>query len=274
MEFEKPPNTLTCFARKHILYSDPTALPLLHGEGDLCRLLDAIQTSCKIINRKVQRSLANVLVSSDQVSGKAINDSFAGGLMESRAFAHETLSHYMSACGQICLASSEINPDELIFPQRDRSGQFSVVFDPLDGFANVEATMATIFGVYRRLEGDAGDEDILQAPRRLLVGGYCLYGSTTTFVMAMAGSAPAAFTLDQTIGEFVLAQEGLAVPPRAAAGICAVDETHALLDGGLERCANERIRTHTHGLEHSGCSVNCGVQHHFTQISRTHLCSH
>jgi fructose-1,6-bisphosphatase len=246
-EFEKPPVTLTCFARNHIIHSDPDSTPLLQGSGDLCRILDAVQTSCKIITRKVRLALANVLTSKGINRGSGmLADSVEKGLLETRMFAHETLSHYLASWGQLCVASSEVDPDELIAPTTKPCGQFCVVFDPLDGYCNVDATMSTIFGVYRRLDGGSDrdehrEEDLLQPPRRLLAAGYCLYGGNTTIVLALAGGPAAAFTLDKGIGEFVLAQEALLIPERAppGGGICAVDVAHAELwhDDTLTRCA-------------------------------------
>ena len=248
-EFEKPPITLTCFARNHIIHSDPES-PLLQGSGDLCRILDAIQTSCKIITRKVRLALANVLTSRGIKLGSGVSaDSVGRGLVETRMFAHETLTHYLASWGQLCIASSEVDPDKHIIPTAKQSGQFCVVFDPLDGYCNVDATMATIFGIYRRLdEGpdrECREDDLLQPPRRLLAAGYCLYGGNTTMVVALAGGPATAFTLDKGIGEFVLAQEALVIPERAPPGdgICAVDMAHAALwDDALSRSAAAAAR--------------------------------
>ena len=256
-EFEKIPITLTRFARNYITHIDPKAAPLLHGEGDLCRLLDAIQTSCKIINRKVKRAFSEILLCVKPDKGQVLVDSINEGLEETKAFAHATLAHYLASWGQICVASSENSPDQLIFPKGATPGQFSVAFDPLDGYKNIDGSMATTFGVYRRLSDDGrscGAEDLLQAPRRLLVAGYCLYGSRATLVLAIAGAAPAAFALDEGIGEFVVAHDALALPPRAGAGgICVVDAAH---DGAAARCATplERHRR----LPFEGCDCYGG----------------
>jgi fructose-1,6-bisphosphatase len=244
-EFEKLPVTLTCFARNYIIHSDPEVAPLLQGSGDLCRILDAVQTSCKIITRKVRLALANVLTSRGTKRGSGVlSDSVESGLLETRMFAHETLSHYLASWGQLCVASSDVDPDEQIIPRTEQSGQFCVVFDPLDGYCNVDATMATIFGIYRRLDDgpdpECREDYFLQPPRRMVAAGYCLYGGNTTMVLALAGGSATAFTLDKGIGEFVLAQEALLIPERAPPGdgICAVDVAHAALwDSALAGCA-------------------------------------
>jgi fructose-1,6-bisphosphatase I len=100
----------------------------------------------------------------------------------------------------------------------------------LDGSSNVDAAIATgtIFGIFD--EEDAEEciiEDgaemteeqlqclatMLQPGRRLVAAGYCMYSSSTILVMTL-GNGVNGFTLDQTIGEFVLTHPNLKIPNR------------------------------------------------------------
>ena len=104
-----------------------------------------------------------------------------------------------------------------------------VVFDPLDGSSNIDCgvNVGTIFGVYKRLSDCASppsDADVLRSGTELVAAGktpiavtlppnpnphrtgYCMYGSSTSLVWSF-GAGVHAYTLDTTIGEFILTHE-------------------------------------------------------------------
>jgi len=113
----------------------------------------------------------------------------------------------------------------------DNSGRYVAVFDPLDGSSNVDAgiPVGTIFGIFDQAEcpiedfdfSDDGIEkaeekclqDTLQPGTNLVAAGYCLYSSATSFVFTL-GSGVYCFTLDETIGEFVLTHSDMKIPNR------------------------------------------------------------
>merc|ERR1711990_953156 len=106
------------------------------------------------------------------------------------------------------------------------------VFDPLDGSSNVDANIptGTIFGIYEEPEGcevDANGDGVvsdkemrdclgatLQEGNKLVVSGYCLYSAATAFVMSFGGGSCQGFTLDESVGEFVLTQPNMQIPTR------------------------------------------------------------
>jgi fructose-1,6-bisphosphatase I len=101
---------------------------------------------------------------------------------------NDTMIHFLRESGQICAAASEENED-LIVPPPELAGNFTVVFDPLDGSSNIDAgvNVGTIFGIYYRASagpgvGDAGD--VQQQPRKLFAAGYAMYGAATVLVLA------------------------------------------------------------------------------------------
>merc|ERR1719484_186625 len=111
----------------------------------------------------------------------------------------------------------------------EESGKYVAVFDPLDGSSNVDANIptGTIFGIYEEPEGcsinfgDDGtvsDQDCLdatlQSGNRLVVSGYCLYSAATAFVLSFGGKTCQGFTLDESVGEFVLTQPNMKIPSR------------------------------------------------------------
>merc|ERR1712113_1279731 len=88
----------------------------------------------------------------------------------------------------------------------------------------------TIFGIYEEPEGciiDANEDGVvdsdemrdclsatLQEGNKLVVAGYCLYSAATSFVFSFGGKTCQGFTLDESVGEFVLTQPNMQVPTR------------------------------------------------------------
>jgi fructose-1,6-bisphosphatase I len=96
--------------------------------------------------------------------------------------------------------------EEPIIVEASKRGRYCVVFDPLDGSSNIDCgvSIGTIFGIYMLKEGSAGTlEDILQPGSTMVAAGYCMYGSSCTFVLS-TGAGVNGFTLDPSLGEFIL----------------------------------------------------------------------
>ena len=108
-------------------------------------------------------------------------------------------------------------------------GRYVVTVDPLDGSSNVDVdgTMGTIFGVYRRVDERIGepadDQDFLRPGRDLVAAGYILYGPSTMFVYSV-GDVVNGFTLDRSIGTFFLTHPNIRVPE--GVGTYAVNEAN------------------------------------------------
>lgn len=105
------------------------------------------------------------------------------------------------------------------------AGNYVVVFDPLDGSSNIDAGISTgsIFGIYAPSE-ECSIEDmdnpekmmqncvinVCQPGSSLLAAGYCLYSSSTVFVITV-GDGVYGFTYDSVVGEFVLSHPNMKV---------------------------------------------------------------
>merc|ERR1711976_1118369 len=104
-----------------------------------------------------------------------------------------------------CVLVSEENDDPIIVPE-EMQGKFCVTFDPLDGSSNIDCNVSTgtIFSVWEKVSsGPASVNDILRPGREMICAGYCCYGSATEMVITY-GSGVQRFTLDPSIGEFIL----------------------------------------------------------------------
>jgi fructose-1,6-bisphosphatase len=98
------------------------------------------------------------------------------------------------------------------------SGEYLVVFDPLDGSSNIEAniTVGTIFSVLRHpFRGTPpGEAGFLQPGRRQVAAGYAVYGPATVLVLS-CGKGVAAFTLDPGDRSWRLTRENIGLDARA-----------------------------------------------------------
>jgi fructose-1,6-bisphosphatase I len=94
-----------------------------------------------------------------------------------------------------------------------------LLYDPLDGSSNIDANVSigTIFSIHRKVShGERGAlEDCLQLGNKQVAAGYVIYGSSTIMVYT-AGLGVHSFTLDPTVGEFLLSQENIQIPPRGS----------------------------------------------------------
>jgi fructose-1,6-bisphosphatase I len=90
-----------------------------------------------------------------------------------------------------------------------------VLFDPLDGSSNIEANVSvgTIFSVHRKISDHERGcvEDCLQPGYKQVAAGYVVYGSSTMLVYT-TGNGVHGFTLEPSIGEFLLSHPNIRIP--------------------------------------------------------------
>ena len=87
--------------------------------------------------------------------------------------------------------------------------------DPLDGSSNVvvNVSIGTIFSIYKLPPGvqEVRPEHALQPGRNQVAAGYVIYGSSTMLVYT-TGNGVNGFTLDPSIGEFILSHPDIQTP--------------------------------------------------------------
>ena len=184
----------------------------LHPEatGELSGVLYDIALAAKMIASKVRRAgLADILGSADLQNVQ--------GEMQQKldVFANETIIKALDHGGRLCAMASEEEPDIIHIPEGFRCGKYALLFDPLDGSSNIDVNVpvGTIFSVVRKItRGSRGEmEDMLQPGRRQVAAGYIIYGSSTMLVYT-TGQGVHGFTLDPSIGEFLLSHPNIRIP--------------------------------------------------------------
>jgi fructose-1,6-bisphosphatase I len=134
-------------------------------------------------------------------------------------FADETIYKAMDHVGHLCVMASEENEDLLHIPEQYPAGKYVLLYDPLDGSSNIDAniTVGTIFSIFRRISGSGNGtlKDVLQPGVKQIGAGYVLYSSSMMFVYS-TGDGVHGFTLDPTVGEFLLSHENIRIPKQGS----------------------------------------------------------
>ena len=180
--------------------------------GEFSSLLANIALAGKVVSREVNKAgLIEILgfTGDKNVHGERVK--------KLDVYANEVFTNSLMYSGLICAMASEEYDDVLIPGDDIGGGRYAVNIDPLDGSSNIDANVSigTIFGIHRKVsEGEKGGRsDCLQPGRKLAAAGYILYGSSTMMVYT-TGVGVHAFTLDPSVGEFLLSNEDLRIPAK------------------------------------------------------------
>ncbi len=180
--------------------------------GALTAILNELIVAAKIVSREVRKAgLVDILGFTGQqnIQGERVR--------KLDDFAHDTVVRRMEHLGHLCVMASEEVADPIEIPEDYPKGNYVLTFDPLDGSSNIDANVSvgTIWSVHRRVSvGDPGAEDILQPGRKQVAAGYFIYGSSTVLVYT-TGNGVDGFTLDPSVGEFLLSHTDIKTPRKS-----------------------------------------------------------
>ena len=192
---------------RHIL-EQQKFFPEAHGE--LTDLLNDVAFAAKLVRKEVVRAgLVDILgyTGSTNVQGEEVK--------KLDLFANEKIISAIGQHGRFAIMGSEEN-EGIIIPPKNESGNYALLFDPLDGSSNIDVNVSvgTIFSIYK-LKGDdpgkASLSDCLQHGYEQVAAGYVIYGSSVVMVYT-TGHGVHGFTYDPTIGEFLLSHENIITP--------------------------------------------------------------
>jgi fructose-1,6-bisphosphatase I len=179
--------------------------------GRFTQLLHDLIISAKLISRSVSKAgLLDVLGETGEIN---IQGEQVQKLDE---YANRVLIHRMERSGALCIMASEENADIISVPDRFNRGDYIFIFDPLDGSSNIDVNInvGTIFSIHKRLYGSKPDpsiDDVLQPGSKQVAAGYFLYGPSTMMVYT-TGQGVNGFTLDPSVGEFLLSHPHIMIP--------------------------------------------------------------
>jgi len=216
--------------------------------GALTSLLYDIALAGKVIASNTTRGgLVEVLGSTadTNVQGEQV--------MRLDRLADQTMYRLNYHTGRLAVMASEENEGILPIPEKYPTGKYVLLYDPLDGSSNIDYNMSigTIFSVYRRKSesGPGTLEDCLQPGRDLVAAGYLLY-STSTMLVYTTGRGVHGFTLDPSVGEFLLTHPNVQIPAKPQ---------YYSVNQGYEKYWSEGVQRFTHylqGMEGEGKSLS------------------
>jgi len=179
--------------------------------GRFTWLLNELILAAKIISREVNKAgLMDVLGLTGvvNVQGEEVR--------KLDEFSNLILIHRLQRAGVLCAMASEENADLIEIPSSFPIGDYILIFDPLDGSSNIDSNVSigTIFSIYRRKTSPGSSVvsgDILQKGSNQVAAGYFIYGSSTIMVYT-TGDGVHGFTLDPSVGEFLLSHPNIKTP--------------------------------------------------------------
>jgi fructose-1,6-bisphosphatase I len=178
--------------------------------GAFSSILYDIAFAAKMIAREVRRAGLNDilgLTGEVNVQGEEVK--------KLDEFANDVIFKALDHTGHLCGMASEEEEDFIPIPDRFPTGKYCVMYDPLDGSSNIDANVSvgTIFSIHRKVSDHERGcvEDCLQPGTRQVAAGYVVYGSSTMLVYT-TGNGVHGFTLEPSIGEFLLSHPHMRIP--------------------------------------------------------------
>ncbi|MGB3207083.1 MAG: class 1 fructose-bisphosphatase [Crinalium sp.] len=178
---------------------------------DLSAIMNRIGLAAKLIARRLSRAglMEGVLGFTGEVNvqGESVK--------KMDIYANDVFISVFKQSGLVCRLASEEMDQPYYIPENCPIGRYTLLYDPIDGSSNVDINLnvGSIFSI-RQQEGDdlnGEASDLLQDGHKQLAAGYVLYGPSTMLVYSI-GTGVHAFTLDPSLGEFILSHENIRVP--------------------------------------------------------------
>lgn len=134
-------------------------------------------------------------------------------------YANDVFISVFKQSGLVCRLASEEMEKPYYIPENCPIGRYTLLYDPIDGSSNTDTNLSlgSIFAI-RQQEGDDIDglaTDLLTPGRKQIAAGYILYGPSTMLVYTI-GKGVHSFTLDPSLGEFILTEENIKIPSHGA----------------------------------------------------------
>jgi fructose-1,6-bisphosphatase I/sedoheptulose-1,7-bisphosphatase len=181
--------------------------------GELNGLILSVALACKTVATQVaQGALAGVL------GGAGATNAQGEAQQRLDVIANDAFLHTAEWGGHAAAMVSE-EMERPYCPAQSDGARYLLVFDPLDGSSNIDVNVSvgSIFSILRLpADGKACQEGaFLQPGSAQVAAGYAIYGPSTMLVLTV-GSGVHAFTLERSIGEFLLTHRSLRIPERTS----------------------------------------------------------
>lgn len=178
---------------------------------DLSALMNRIALAGKLVSRRLSR--AGLMEGALGFTGDINIQGEAVKPMD--IYANEVFISVFKQSGLICRLASEEMEKPYYIPENCPIGRYTLLYDPIDGSSNLDTNLnvGSIFAIRQGIgdDADGSAQDLLQDGHKQLAAGYILYGPSTMLVYSI-GTGVHAFTLDPSLGEFILSVENIQTP--------------------------------------------------------------
>lgn len=180
--------------------------------GAFSSLLTQIGLAGKLIAHDLRRAgLVNILGTTGEtnVQGETVK--------KLDVIANDDFVKVFQSSGYVCALASEEMEKPITIPGNWPHGKYMLLFDPLDGSSNTDNNMplGAIFSVLKHDRADRlpNEGEMIRRGAEQIAAGYLLYGSSTMLVYTV-GQGVYGFTLEPSIGEYVLSHERIRIPEK------------------------------------------------------------
>ncbi len=170
------------------------------AKGNFTILMAHIENAAKIIASHVKKTgLVDIIgyTGATNTSGDKVK--------KIDEFANQLMTEMLLGSGEVFAVGSEELPDFVY--SEGKTGEYVVFFDPLDGSSNIDVNinLGTLFSIYHKGSG------LFKKGSEQVAAGYFLYGPSVMCVYS-AGAGVNGFTLDPSIGSFLLSHPDMKIP--------------------------------------------------------------
>ncbi|OJD10126.1 hypothetical protein AJ78_08732 [Emergomyces pasteurianus Ep9510] len=196
--------------------------------GDFTLLCHALQFSFKSISYYIRRA---TLINLTGLAGSS--NTTGDDQKKLDVIGNDLFIAAMRGSGKCRILVSEEEEEAIIFNECSEA-RYAVVCDPIDGSSNLDAgvSVGTIFGIFKLPDEVVGPnttvtaKDILLPGTELVASGFTMYGASAQLVITMKGGTVNGFTMDTSLGEFILTHPDMRLPAKRA--IYSVNEGNSM----------------------------------------------
>lgn len=179
---------------------------------DLSAIMNRIALAAKLIARRLTR--AGLVEDALGFTGRVNVQGESVKKMD--LYANQVFISAFQQSGLVCRLASEEMEKPYYISENCPTGRYTLLYDPIDGSSNLDINLnvGAIFAIRRQegedLDGTAADL-MQQNGHKQIAAGYVLFGPSTMLVYSI-GQGVHAFTLDPSLGEFILSHEDIRTP--------------------------------------------------------------
>ena len=179
------------------------------ASGDLNGLIVGIARACKLISRQL---------TAGRLAGPVAPASNDEDPLRLQDLAQHIFERMTQSGGRLAGMVARGADRPIPLPANAEYGKYLLLCDPLDGAEGLDVAgpAGSIFSILRASQPGAApaDGDFLRPGAEQVCAGYAIYGPATMLVLSV-GRGTQGFTLDPTLGEFVLTHPNIEIPARA-----------------------------------------------------------